>query len=111
MATDSIPFDKISLALKWIILSQQGVRQCKQLFEMNAFNYLVKFLLGFDPGESNNNNNNEDNAAATSSGDVENKQRMWSTTQSREFGELHAALSHLVLSCDTSSHRSEGEIM
>ena len=101
----------------------QGVRQCQQLFELNAFNYLVKFLLGFDPADDQQNNNNNDDppaerapgscspppVAAPAAVDIENKQRMWSTTQSREFGELHSALSHLILACDTTAARSEGK--
>lgn len=35
--------------------------------------------------------------------------RRWSSIQSREFGNLHASLAILVLNCDVSKYRREGE--
>jgi len=133
---------KNSNRLFWIIsaYAQMGVYQCKQLFELNVFNYLIKFLLGIDPsdqefasnnGESKQSSNDDDDgkttesstlqaiaslaneespssssSAANNSNSVKNRQRKWSPMQSRDFGELHSAICHLILSCDTSALRT-----
>lgn len=75
----------------------QGVRQCQQLFGLNAFRGLIKFLLNVEPEA-------EDDESTLAS-----RQRRWTVSQSREFGELHSALAHLILSCDTRPHRTCGK--
>jgi hypothetical protein len=57
---------------------------------------MIKFLLGVEPEPI------EENEEST----LDNRPRRWSTLQTREFGGLHAAISYLILSCDTIPQRS-----
>ncbi len=74
----------------------QGVRQCQQLFQLNSFRNIIKFLLNVEPEPE------EDESTLLG------RQRRWTVSQSREFGELHSALAHLILACDTRPHRTCG---
>jgi len=82
----------------WLIakFAQMDVSCCEQLFRLNAFRNLTKFLLGVDPEHIGDIDENS----------LLSRSRRWSTLQSREFGGLHAAISYLILSCDTEPHRS-----
>ena len=66
--------------------------QCKQLFDLNAFSQLVKFLLGVDPEavtEAATDDKGESDKRST------NHRRKWTSVQSREFGDLHKTLAYL----------------
>ena len=73
------------------------MRQSQQLFQLNAFRNTIKFLLNVEPEPE------EDESALLG------RQRRWTVSQSREFGELHGALAHLILACDSRPHRTESK--
>ena len=60
---------------------------------------MIKFLLGVEP----------EPIEEYEETNLDNRPRRWSTLQTREFGGLHAAISYLILSCDTVPHRSSGK--
>ena len=74
----------------------QGVKQCHQLFQLNTFTQVVKFLLGVDvdPGEDY---------------DARKHRRRWSSLQTKDFGEVHTLLAYLIMSCNMESNRKAGE--
>ena len=74
----------------------QGTHQCKQLFSLGCFEGVFQFLTGFSLSD--------DQAEVEAT-----KQKKWTASQTREFCDLHSLLAYLVLSCDTSSHVSNGE--
>ena len=88
---------------RWMFRSEliysQDITCCNQLFRLNAFRNLIKFLLGVDPEQVEEVDEN----------DLYSRSRRWSTLQGREFGGLHAAISYLVLSCDTEPKRSHSK--
>ena len=74
----------------------QGTHQCKQLFSLGCFEGVFQFLTGFSLSDDQT--------------EVEKtKQKKWTASQTREFSDLHCLLAYLVLSCDTSSHVSNGK--
>ena len=74
----------------------QGTHQCRQLFSLGCFEGVFQFLTGFSLSEE--------------LAEVDKtKQKKWTASQTREFCDLHCLLAYLVLSCDTSSHLSNGE--
>jgi len=81
--------------------AETGVAQCKQLFDLNAFSQLVKFLLGVDPesaaSDDDKSGGGDKNQRDT---DLRSTRRKWTSVQSREFGDLHKTLAYLMLSCD-----------
>ena len=71
--------------------------QCKQLFDLNAFSQLVKFLLGVDPemeavSEAEDKDQQKDTVVDLRSP----SRRKWTSVQSREFGDLHKTLAYRV---------------
>ncbi|CAB4058031.1 USP9_24 [Lepeophtheirus salmonis] len=74
--------------LFWLLwkYSQLGLEHCQDLFESGTFRYTVKFLLGMDPLERN----------------LSVITRKWSSSQIREFSELHSLIALLIHICDTS---------
>ena len=74
----------------------QGTQQCRQLFKLGCFEGVFQFLTGFSLSD--------DQAEVEAT-----KQKKWTASQTREFCDLHCLLAYLVLSCDTSSHVSNGE--
>ena len=89
---------KNSAQFFWVLakFAEMDVSNCNQLFQLNAFRNLIKFLLGVDPEQQDEPGENE----------LTNRPRRWPALQSREFGDLHAALAYLILSCNTGPHRS-----
>ena len=75
-----------------------GPEQCNQLHKLDYFQAISKLLLGIGP---------DDEELASSTAVTSARQRKWAQSQSRELGELHAALATLILSCDNSAFWSE----
>ena len=75
----------------------QGVKQCQQLFQLNVFSQVVKFLLGVDGDPDDD------------TFDPKKHRRKWSSLQAKEFGELHSTLAHLVLACNMDTQRENGK--
>lgn len=73
----------------------QGVVQCQQLFQLNTFSQLTKFLLGVEPDPEE-----------MSSEQLSKQRRRWTSVTAKEFGELHRALAFLIASCDLSEQRT-----
>ena len=71
-------------------IAQMGSDQCGQMFRLNFFSHLVKFLLGVecDPGEDF---------------DPKKHHRRWGSTQSKDFAELHAVICALIQADDGSA--------
>ena len=67
-----------------------------QLFDLNAFSQLVKFLLGVDPesaaASDDDKSGGDKNQRDT---DLRSTRRKWTSVQSREFGDLHKTLAYL----------------
>eukprot|EP00095_Tigriopus_kingsejongensis_P003305 maker-scaffold355_size198070-snap-gene-0.39 protein:Tk03305 transcript:maker-scaffold355_size198070-snap-gene-0.39-mRNA-1 annotation:"ubiquitin carboxyl-terminal hydrolase 24 isoform x8" len=78
----------------WLLskFTRMGVKHCQELFTMNAFTHLIKFLLGVEPDPEN-------------SEELLNQRRRWSSLQIREFGEVHIVVAYMILSCDMTAHR------
>jgi hypothetical protein len=90
--------------------AQMGVRQCQQLFALDAFAQVIKFLLGVDPEATTSTvASGDDNGNSEPSQEVKIRRR-WTSLQSREFGELHRALAFLILSCKTDAIRDYQEM-
>lgn len=81
----------------WLLskFAQMGSNQCHQLFQVNLFPHLIKFLLGVevDPGDDF---------------DASNHRRRWSSLQAKNFGELYLTITHLILACQMDGHRQQG---
>ena len=60
-----------------------------QLFALNAFSQLIKFLLGVDPESV------ETDDKSKSDTDLRTTRRKWTSVQSREFGNLHKTLAYM----------------
>ena len=92
---------KHSAQFFWVLakFAQMGIRQCRQLFDLNAFPQMVKFMLGVEPVEDEA----EGGSKAKSSDEATTSptRRRWTSLQSREFGELHRALAFMILACNT----------
>ena len=84
--------------------------QCKHLHQLGMFPLMIKFLLGVDLEVKEGDNEGE---AMASEATVSNpksllgQRRRWTSMQVREFGELHVAISYLVLACNLASLREE----
>ena len=80
------------------VQSLQGSKQCKQLFSLGVFDGCIEFLTGVAVVQEAG---GEEQVLPGQSG----KQRRWTPSQAREFGDLHALIAYLILACDMSSYR------
>eukprot|EP00090_Calanus_glacialis_P047045 TRINITY_DN9530_c0_g1_i3.p1 TRINITY_DN9530_c0_g1~~TRINITY_DN9530_c0_g1_i3.p1 ORF type:complete len:2633 (-),score=502.34 TRINITY_DN9530_c0_g1_i3:271-7929(-) len=90
---------KFSSQYFWSLLmfAQMGPPQCKQLFKLGTFEACFQFLTGVPLLET------------AEEGD-KNKQKQWTASQTREFGDLHALLAYLIQSCDTKPFMSHNTV-
>jgi len=90
---------KFSSQYFWSLLmfAQMGPQQCKQLFKLGTFEACFQFLTGLPLLE-------------TVEEADKNKQTKWTASQTREFGDLHALLAFLILSCDTKPFMSHKQV-
>jgi len=101
MATDVPNNVKLCSQYFWTLsmFAQMGSKQCKQLFTLGVFDGCIEFLTGVAVVQEAG---GEEQTLPGQSG----KQRRWTPSQAREFGDLHALIAYLILACDTSSYRT-----